>query len=221
MLDINVVRGVGIGIGTIQEQGQHADCHAHLAPTGQQPHSVPVTMRKDTMANRVTRTLRGMSKLGVLASAGVLVAFLASCGGGDDNVTTVSVETLSSKPEFVSGGNALVRLRSQAGTLAGAQVRLNGADVTSSFKPDPATGGWLGVVSGMADGSNTLTVSSPSDPSLQGERDPRESSDHRPGVLRPRCRRPTSASSKASASGPRSTRTARRRRRSSTSTART
>jgi hypothetical protein len=43
----------------------------------------------------------------------VLVAFLASCGGGDDNSTTVSVETVSSKPEFVSGGNALVRLRPQ------------------------------------------------------------------------------------------------------------
>jgi hypothetical protein len=63
------------------------------------------------------------------------------------------------------------------------QVRLNGADVTSSFKPDPASGGWLGVVSGMADGSNTLTVSSPSDATRQGSGDARESSDHRARVL--------------------------------------
>ena len=122
------------------------------------------------MPNRVAATFRPpMTRLGSLALTGsIVVSFLASCGGGDDNPTTVSVETVSSKPEFVSGGNALVRLRSESGTLADAQVRLNGADVTSSFKPDPASGAWLGVVSGMTNGNNTLTVSSPSDPGVQG-----------------------------------------------------
>ncbi|MBF8188387.1 hypothetical protein ITP53_22180 [Nonomuraea sp. K274] len=66
----------------------------------------------------------------------------------------LALEVLSSRPDQVTGGDALVRVR-QTG---GAQVRIlrNGQDVTSSFT---RTGdGLTGLVTGLADGDNTITA---------------------------------------------------------------
>ena len=95
--------------------------------------------------------------------ASLIVAALSSCGGDDDG-SSVTVETLSSKPELVSGGSALLRVRATSGTsLASAQVRANGRDVTSAFKAEPGTSNLLGVVTGLANGSTTVTVTSSTD----------------------------------------------------------
>ncbi|TDV55184.1 DUF6351 family protein [Actinophytocola oryzae] len=64
----------------------------------------------------------------------------------------VGVES-NTKPEFVSGGDVLVRVD------RGNHVRvwLGGRDVTSSFTPQP-NGTLLGVVRGLRDGTNVITA---------------------------------------------------------------
>src|SRR5690606_12301042 len=59
------------------------------------------------------------------ASTGALAPGLAARGNG------LEIRTLSSRPDLVSGGDALVEIRTADGVdLAAATVSLNGADVT-------------------------------------------------------------------------------------------
>jgi hypothetical protein len=65
---------------------------------------------------------------------------------------------LSSQPELVSGGDALIKVSTPPGIKAERiSVHLNGADVTANFKP--SQGGLMGLVSGMMSGRNVLTAS--------------------------------------------------------------
>jgi hypothetical protein len=94
-----------------------------------------------------------------LILAGASSLLLLACGGSDDEIPAPSVEVLSSKAEYVSGGDVLVAIKKQqagAGTLS---AKLNGVDVAAAFKPDPADSSrLLGVVSGLVDGANTLSA---------------------------------------------------------------
>jgi hypothetical protein len=67
----------------------------------------------------------------------------------------LTVTVLSNtKPEFVSGGDVLVRVAHGDHV----RVRLGRTDVTSSFAPQP-DGSLLGVVRGLRDGTNTISAS--------------------------------------------------------------
>src|SRR5689334_23712914 len=66
----------------------------------------------------------------------------------------LSIEVRSSRPELVTGGDALVRI---TGAAAAPTVSVGGSDVSAVFKSDPK-GGWVGLVSGLKDGSNALTA---------------------------------------------------------------
>jgi hypothetical protein len=67
------------------------------------------------------------------------------------------LRVLSSRPDLVSGGDALVRIDPPAGaTAADLKVTLNGADVTASLRTE--RGSLTGVVAGLVNGSNTLTA---------------------------------------------------------------
>ena len=61
-----------------------------------------------------------------------------------------TIRVLSSRPEMVSGGNALVAISGEG------SVTLNGADVTPTFK---SSGGAerIGLVEGLKLGKNSLT----------------------------------------------------------------
>ena len=93
-----------------------------------------------------------------VASAAVM---LSACG--PDVIPAPDMEVLSSKPEFVSGGDALVSVKVKN---AGAQVRaaLNGTDVSSAVKK-VSDDVWVGTVSGMKVGANTLVTDSGGAPS--------------------------------------------------------
>jgi hypothetical protein len=52
--------------------------------------------------------------------------------------TTVKLEVLSSKPNQVSGGDALVRVDAPANLLGSLRVKRNGADVTDASPPREA-----------------------------------------------------------------------------------
>ncbi len=72
-------------------------------------------------------------------------------------VDTLSITSLSSRPDVVSGGDALVRVDVPPGyVLSHIVVKLNGADVTSAFHGDVSAGTLTGLVTGMRLGANAL-----------------------------------------------------------------
>ena len=102
------------------------------------------------------------------AKLSICTAFVASAAAmlsacGPDVIPAPDMEVLSSKPEFISGGDALVSVKVKN---AGAQVRaaLNGTDVSSAFKK-VSDDVWVGTVSGMKVGANTLVTDSGGAPS--------------------------------------------------------
>lgn len=91
-----------------------------------------------------------------------LTAVLASCGGSSNtNTSGPTVQLLSSKAEYVSGGNALIDISPAAGTTATAAlvVTLNGTDVSASFKPSTTDATHSqALVSGLKVGTNALVA---------------------------------------------------------------
>jgi hypothetical protein len=87
-----------------------------------------------------------------------LAASLAAICGGLASAQAwaqgVDVEVLSSFPELVTGGDALVKV---SGTSGAPSVTVGGRDVSGAFVAD-ASGNWIGLVDGLADGDNALSV---------------------------------------------------------------
>ena len=107
------------------------------------------------------------SRIGHLCTTTVIaagaVAGLASCGGDNKASPSLSAPLVfsvlsSTSPEWVSGGDAAVAVRTAMPVGSSLTVKLNGADVSSSFKADPAGGQMVGLVSGLVNGKNTLTA---------------------------------------------------------------
>lgn len=87
------------------------------------------------------------------------LAVLTGCGGGSGNgdlPTATKVAVLSSAPERVTGGDALIEVTPRSTTLP-FSVSLNGSDVTSTFRTT-SSGTRLGLVKGLRAGDNTLTA---------------------------------------------------------------
>src|SRR5215813_15427420 len=77
--------------------------------------------------------------------------------GFSQKATRLEIRTLSSRPDMVSGGDALVEVKAPAGArLNDLTLTLNGKDVTSRLKLDAASGGFRVLIGGMAVGENTL-----------------------------------------------------------------
>jgi hypothetical protein len=69
----------------------------------------------------------------------------------------LGVRILSSRPDMVSGGDALVAVKAPPGTeLNQIKLQLNGKDVSNLLKPDAETGSFRALVGGMVVGKNTL-----------------------------------------------------------------
>src|SRR5687768_7389864 len=69
------------------------------------------------------------------------------------------LSAVSTRPEFVSGGDVLVRLDAPAGTQASAvRLTLNGADVSSQLRVDQGGRSLGGVVSGLTVGANQIVA---------------------------------------------------------------
>ena len=67
----------------------------------------------------------------------------------------LSIEVLSSFPELVTGGDALVKI---TGASTAPNVTVGASDVSAAFVAD-GSGGWIGLVDGLVDGDNALAVS--------------------------------------------------------------
>lgn len=77
---------------------------------------------------------------------------------------SLELRTVSARSDMTTGGNVLVELTLPAHLVVAAspansvQVLLNGADVTSAFKPGEKPGVLLGLVSGLKVGKNTFAA---------------------------------------------------------------
>src|SRR5215471_15257035 len=88
------------------------------------------------------------------STAAICAAFVATSA-----FAAINVQVLSSMPQLVSGGDALVRI---TGATAAPTVTVGGADVSAAFKGD-ATKGYIGLVNSLKDGDNTLVVKAGTD----------------------------------------------------------
>jgi hypothetical protein len=90
-----------------------------------------------------------------VASIAVLCA-LASCGGWARTATAqtaLSIEVLSSRPDLVTGGDALVRISAPEAP----KVTVDASDVSAQFRPDQ-NGRWAGLIEGLKAGANQLVA---------------------------------------------------------------
>ncbi|MGI4985435.1 MAG: DUF6351 family protein, partial [Janthinobacterium lividum] len=111
-----------------------------------------------TVMRGVRRANRFMGR-GAFAS-GAAALLLAGCGSGSHGGDTydVAVTTLSSPPQYVSGGSALIQIATNAPASKSVIVKINGTDVSSMFTATGSTGVMQGVATGMVTGSNTITA---------------------------------------------------------------
>src|SRR6266850_821089 len=88
------------------------------------------------------------------ASLTALCGVLAGSHAWAQTAAGLALEVLSSRPELVSGGDALVKI---SGTNSAPAVTVDGKDMSGVFKSD-ARGGWVGLVDGLKDGANRLVA---------------------------------------------------------------
>jgi hypothetical protein len=88
---------------------------------------------------------------------------LASLGALADTDAELAIEAVSNRADLVSGGDVLVRLTLPPGLArtGKASLALNGQKLNATLNPAPDGRGYLVLVSGMAPGSNALTLSVP------------------------------------------------------------
>jgi uncharacterized tannase-like protein DUF6351 len=83
-----------------------------------------------------------------------VVLLCSACLLAAPKPSPLTINVLSSRAEFVSGGDALVEIR-------GAQkvsVKLNGQDISAAFHADAARGSQIGLVKNLRVGNNTLAA---------------------------------------------------------------
>jgi hypothetical protein len=90
---------------------------------------------------------------------GLAAILAAPCATRATAADTFHIVVLSSRPETVSGGDALVRIEAPQGeSLDKVIVTVNGRDVTGALHRDPAAHALTGLVTGLKIGENSLQV---------------------------------------------------------------
>ncbi len=86
-------------------------------------------------------------------------AVVCAAFGASQAAAAISIDVLSSKPQLVTGGDALVKI---SGASAAPSVTVGGKDMSAAFKKD-AGGAWVGLVDGLHDGDNALVAKAGAD----------------------------------------------------------
>ena len=82
----------------------------------------------------------------------------------------LEIRSLSSRADLVSGGDVLIEITPPRGTQStDLELKLNGKDVSSQMKADAVTGHFVGLVTGLAVGPNTLSAKLKSRARVSGE----------------------------------------------------
>ncbi len=84
----------------------------------------------------------------------ILAASVVAITAASNASAAVGIQVLSSMPQLVTGEDALVRI---TGATAAPTVTVGTKDVSSAFSKD-ANGNYVGLVTGLAVGNNTLTA---------------------------------------------------------------
>src|SRR5262245_6992144 len=107
---------------------------------------------------RLTNVLLTNRRAAVMTIAVIsLLTSLASKDGLSQQASRLEIRTLSSRPDLVSGGDALIEVKAPAGAqLNDLRLTLNDNDVTKQLRPERGSGGFRGLISGMVVGENTL-----------------------------------------------------------------
>jgi hypothetical protein len=106
----------------------------------------------DRVAEQATRTASSLlsNRLRIAAATYALLTAMSV------SAMVLNIETLSARPDRVSGGNALVQITQD--NNASTPVSLNGADVTSAFRVGSTPNTREGLVTGLVIGTNTLSA---------------------------------------------------------------
>ena len=90
---------------------------------------------------------------------GLLLGCLIISSDASAQSTKLEIRTLSSRPDLISGGDALVEVKASPGiSLSQLRLTLNGTDVTDKLKDVGDAGSFRGVIGGMTVGQNSLRV---------------------------------------------------------------
>lgn len=73
-----------------------------------------------------------------------------------DAAQSLAISVLSTRPDMISGGDALVSIDSSGIDLANLQILLNDVDISADFAPSTDSHSLKGLVEGLHDGANSL-----------------------------------------------------------------
>lgn len=108
------------------------------------------------------RPFRSAARRALAPLAALALVFAAAPASADPDLPDghqLVLDVLSSAPDQVTGGDALVRVRAGAGVpLDSIVVRRNGADVTAAFAPDATQHALVGLVEGLSLGRNAISA---------------------------------------------------------------
>ena len=111
-----------------------------------------LTLIGSDLSRRLVRTLAVFTAVATLSGLGARVSLRAA-------LPDIQISTLSSRPDMVTGGDALVRVEVPATVkVRDVRITLGNTDVTRMFRA--AQGGRVltGLVTGLADGNNALSA---------------------------------------------------------------
>jgi len=101
--------------------------------------------------------MKRFAAIGLVAAVSALAVPL---GAQKVVAPALEIRALSTRPEFVSGGDVLVEISGPATlTAKNLAVRLNGKDVSAAFKPAAQAKALVGLVTGLNVGSNSFQAS--------------------------------------------------------------
>jgi uncharacterized tannase-like protein DUF6351 len=97
-----------------------------------------------------------LRRLGLVVATGVVLFAATHVGRAADSI---QFRVLSSRPDMVTGGGALVRVELPSGVKApDVKLTVNGTDATTVLKPSTDSRGLVGLVTGLVNGSNTIAA---------------------------------------------------------------
>src|SRR5262249_33430254 len=117
-------------------------------------------MLKETDMNFVTKVILTDRRTAIIVFA--VVPVLVGLGNGtaySQSGARLEIKTLSSRPDMVSGGDALIEVKAPAGAqLSQLTLTLNGKDVTNQLRLERVSGGVRGLISGVVGGEGKLVA---------------------------------------------------------------